>query len=394
MPPAALSRLFNVAGIPQAFTLALLNGFHVFGFALPVTVMPLLALDLLGDAQQVSLVFLAVGMVGLVGALTVPMLVEVLGRRRAAILGTTCIVAAAVLTPLGSVPGLVVGAAFYTYGYFCLDVALSVAIMDKVPRRHFSRFEPLRMCCIGAGFSAGPWLGVQLQVMGGLWLPFAAMALCATGVCAYALTAGFVADRPGLGRARANPLRYVPRFARQPRMRLAWFMAAARSAWWNVFFLFGPIYCVQSGYSDQEAGLVVSLGTIPVMLAPLWGRVFARVGLRGLLGIGFAATGLATLLLAMASGWPTLAIALMLLATFTASWIDAGGNALFLRAVRPLERAQMASVYATFRDAGRIGPLGVFTVVLIVLPLPAVFVITGAASLGVATYCRFIPRRY
>ena len=177
-------------------------------------------------------------------------------------------------------------------------------------------------------------------------------------------------------------------------MRLAWFMAAARSAWWNVFFLFGPIYCVQSGYSDQEAGLVVSLGTIPVMLSPLWGRVFARFGLRGLLGIGFAATGIATLLLAAASGWPTLAIALMLLATFTASWIDAGGNALFLRAVRPLERAQMASVYATFRDAGRIGPLGVFTVVLIVLPLPAVFVITGAASLVVATYTRHIPRRY
>ena len=62
--------------------------------------------------------------------------------------------------------------------------------------------------------------------------------------------------------------------------------------------------------------------------------------------------------------------------------------------MRPLERAQMASVYATFRDAGRIGPLGVFTVVLIVLPLPAVFVITGAASLVVATYTRHIPRRY
>jgi len=394
LPPAALSRLFNVTGIPHAFTLALLNGCHVFGFAVPVTVMPLLALSLLGDAQQVSLVFLAVGLIGLVGALTVPMLVELLGRRRAAIFGTACIVVAALLIPQGSVVTLVIGAAFYTYGYFCLDVSLSVAIMDRVPRRMFSRFEPLRMCCIGAGFSAGPWLGVQLQALGGLWLPFAVMALCAVGVCSFGLLSGFVENRPGLGRARANPLRYMPRFARQPRMRLAWFMAAARSAWWNVFFLFGPIYCVQSGYSDQDAGLVVSLGTIPVMLSPLWGRVFARVGLRGLLAIGFTATGVATLMLAAASGWPTVAIVLMLFSTFTASWIDAGGNALFLRAVRPLERAQMASVYATFRDAGRIGPLGVFTVVLIVAPLPAVFVITGAAALGVATFTRHIPRRY
>ena len=31
------------------------------------------------------------------------------------------------------------------------------------------------------------------------------------------------------------------------------------------------------------AGLVVSLGTVPVILSPLWGRLFASVGLRGLL---------------------------------------------------------------------------------------------------------------
>lgn len=52
MPSAALARLLNVTGIPHAFTLALLNGCHVFGFALPLTVIPLLALDLLGDAQR------------------------------------------------------------------------------------------------------------------------------------------------------------------------------------------------------------------------------------------------------------------------------------------------------------------------------------------------------
>ena len=67
------------------------------------------------------------------------MLVEMLGRRRAAIFGTACIVVAAVLMPLGSVAALITGAAFYTYGYFCLDVSLSVAIMDRVPRRMFSR---------------------------------------------------------------------------------------------------------------------------------------------------------------------------------------------------------------------------------------------------------------
>lgn len=84
----------------------------------------------------------------------------------------------------------------------------------------------------------------------------------------------------------------------------------------------------------------------------------------------------------------------MLGATVTASWIDAGGNALFLRAVHPHERSQMASVYATVRDAGRLGPLGVFTLVLIVFPLEAVFVATGIATLAVALWTRHISRRY
>jgi MFS family permease len=396
-PPAsssALARLFNVAGIPHAFTLAALNGVHCFGLALPITVMPLHALDLLGDAQRVSLLFLAVGLVGLTGAFTVPMLVELLGRRRAAMAGTLCIVGAAPLLAAGTAAAFAAGAALYTYGYFCVDVAVSVAIMERVPRQAFSRFEPLRMACIGAGFTAGPWLGVTLAETGGLWLPFAAMATCAMGVCAFGLARGFVTNQAGLGVARANPLRYVPRFARQPRLRLGWFMAAARSAWWNVFFVYGPIYCVENGFSDRTAGLVVSLGTVAVMLSPLWGRLFAPVGLRGLLATGFVATGLVTMLLPLAGAAPAVVIALLLTATVTASWIDAGGNALFLRAVHPHERAEMASVHATFRDAGRLAPLGTFTLVLLVLPLEAVFVITGAATLAVTYWTRYIPRRY
>lgn len=356
--------------------------------------MPLLALDLLGDAQRVSLFFLAISLVGLAGALTVPILVAMLGRRRATMLGTACIVGGAVLMPQASVGTLVGGAALYTFGYFCVDVAVSVAIMDRIPRKEFSRFEPLRMACIGAGFTLGPWLGVTLGIEGGLWLPFAVMGICAIGVCTYCLGAGVVIDRPTAGWASANPLRFLPRFVRQPRLRLAWFMTAARSAWWNVFFVYGPIICVENGFSDQTAGLVASLGTVAVMFAPLWGRLFAPVGLRGLLATGFVATGVVTLLLPLAGDRPRLVIALLLAATVTASWIDAGGNALFLRAVHPHERSQMASVYATFRDAGRLGPLGVFTLLLIVFPLGAVFVATGAATIAVAALTRHIPRRY
>lgn len=390
----ALARLLNVAGIPHAFRLALLHGCYVFGFAVPVTVIPLLALELLGDPQRVSMLFLATGLVGLSGALSVPVLVETIGRRRVAMLGAASLVAAAALMPQDSAASLVAGAALYTFGAFCMTVSLNVAIMDRIPRSAFSRFEPLRMACIGAGFTVGPWLGVQLDAVGGLWLPFAVMAATAVGVCTYGIGAGLFGDRSATVRDRTNPLRHVPRFARQPRLRLAWLLAAARSAWWSVFFVYGPIYCVRNGFSDQDAGLVVSLGTAAVMLAPFWGRLFRPVGLKGLLATGFLATGAATLLMAAANGRPTLAIGLLLVAALCASWIDAAGSALFLRAVHPHERAAMASVFSTFRDAGRMGSQGVFAVLLLAFPLNAVFVATGLATLGMAWYTRYIPRRY
>ena len=56
-------------------------------------------------------------------------------------------------------------------------------------------------------------------------------------------------------------MRYLPRFFGQPRLRLAWALAVGRLGWWQLFYIYGPIYAVSNSFSDVEGGAVVSVGS-------------------------------------------------------------------------------------------------------------------------------------
>ncbi len=93
-------------------------------------------------------------------------------------------------------------------------------------------------------------------------------------------------------------------------------------------------------------------------------------------------------------GSPWMGFGLLLCAAIVASIIDGAGNMLFLRAVHPHERAEMTSVFVTFRDCAQTVPPGIFSLILRVFPLPAVFVAGGLAMLAMARLARHIPKRY
>ena len=67
--------------------------------------------------------------------------------------------------------------------------------------------------------------------------------------------------------------------------------------------------------------------------------------MRRLLFGSFAISGVLSIAVAIASGWPWVAAIILALAAFAAESIDAVGNNLFLRAVHSYERAEMTAVY-------------------------------------------------
>ena len=363
--------------------------------ALMITIVPLEAYRLLGSPLLVSLIYFATSGLGLLVSLALPGLIHRFTRRWTLTLGALCYVAAA-LFYLAGTPGLLVaGLAAQVVGVAVLEVVINLYVLDHVPRRELNSFEPRRMLYAGMVFVLCPWLGVflQTQVMAGL--TFIVVAIAAIVFLAFFWHVR-LSENPAISPAKGpppKPMKYIGRFVEQPRLRLAWLLAVGRNSWWIMYFVYMPIQLKASGFSDEMTGAIVSAGLAPLFLIRVWAKIGRAYGIRPLLMVGYGAAGLATLVVAIASGWPVVAVVFMLLAALFATVIDGAGNVPFLRAVHPYEREAMTSVYMTFRHAGALGTPGIFALVLAVAPLPFVFVASAGIAFAMAGLSQFIPRK-
>jgi len=391
-----LPMLLVAPGLPRQSTFAVLFSLIVLPRSLLVTVIPLHAHALLGDAQKVSVLYFAVSLAGVCGSLAIPWLVHHLRRRWVFSMGAVSMIVAAALLGSSSLTGLVLGMVAQVFAVASLEITLNLYVMDHIPRREISRFEPRRVFMTAGVFALGPWVGVKMQTGIAEWVPFLAAALASATVLAWFWYLR-LSENKAVGpmkRPAPQPLNYLPRFFRQPRLRLSWVLAAVRSSWWSMFFLYAPIYAVNSGLGGEIGGALVSLGSASLFFVPLWAAVGRRFGMRRLLVGGYVIGGLATIAVAAVAGMPWLGAAVLLMAAFAVGAIDGAGNVPFLRSVRPLERPEMTTVFATYRDAAQLLPPGIFSVVLKVFELPAVFVLGGGALVSIAYFARFIPRRF
>ncbi len=383
------------ASQPRAATFAVLFALVVFCRALLITVVPLEAYLNLGTAQAVSVLYFGVSLAGLLGNLSVPWLALRLRRRWVFTLGCLLTVVAALLIGSQTLVGLILGMIAQVLSIACLDVPLNLYVMDHIPRKELGRFEPVRVFFAAGAFSIGPWLGVFLKANLDHWAPFAASIAGAVLVLGYFWFLRLTDDpavKP-MKTAPANPVRYLPKFFGQPRLRLSWLLAVGRSGWWSMYFVYAPIYAVSVGFSEEFGGALVSMATATMFVVPLWGWIGRRFGLRLLLIVGYVSSGAATLAVAFASGVPWLGATLLIVAGFATGVIDGAGNLPFMRAVHPPERPEMTAVFMTYRDTAQLVPPGVFAVLLRVFDLPAVFIAAGAAMIYMAGLSRHLPRR-
>jgi MFS family permease len=283
------------------------------------------------------------------------------------------------------------GLGLQVLGLAASDIAFNLYLLELIPRKELVRFEPLRVFYGGIGWALGPWLGVELWERAGV-APFVLSGAVAACVMAYFVRLGF-AEKTDAAAHSANPFRFLARYFSQPRLKLAYFHAFTRSSWWVIFYIYGPIYLVEAGASATTSAAVVSAGNACMFLVRLFGRAALRYGTRGLLICGFAGSSVMTLAVALAPPLPWLIAGLLVLSALATSVIDGVGNMPFLRAVRPLERTEMAAVFMTYRDTSQLVPPGCFSLLLHFIPVHAVFAVTAVGTLALVPYLRFIPRR-
>ena len=368
--------------------------FATFSRAVLVSVLPLAAHELLGDAQAVSVLYFFAAGLGIATSISVPVLLHRLGAGRTFYTGALMMGVSAVLLGSEALPLFVAGLVVHFMSIAVTDVPLSAYLLNEIPRRELSRFEPLRILYTVFAFAIGPWLGVFLESRVDQILPYALAGAASLLSVLYFRRLGLHRVELRKDSARpANPLRHVRRFAVQPRMRLAWTLALARAAWWMTFVIYTPIYAKVSGLGELAGAATVSIGTAWVLSVTWWGRMGRRYGLRRLLTLGFLATSALSVLVGFWAASPWIALTLLVWNALAATALDGAGNVPFLRAVRPFERAEMSGVYLTYRDIAQLGAPGLFALLLGVFPLPVVFFAAGGWMLGAAGLCRYIPRR-
>jgi MFS family permease len=187
-------------------------------------------------------------------------------------------------------------------------------------------------------------------------------------------------------------LKNLRRYFSQPRLRLAWVLNFGRETWWVMIFNYGPWYLEEAGFPKTAAGDLQSSCTTMLVLTLGLGWVARRIGLRRFMAAAYLIVATAMIVAALASGTPNLVWLAFLGSALGAVSLDSVAAVTFLRAVRPLERPQMSTVFSIYRDAASVVPPLFFSLLLGFFPLPAVFVATGIFLLGCSLLSLWLPK--
>ena len=368
---------------PRIENFALLAGLEAAVRGTLISAMPLAVYKALGDAQSVSAAYFAAGVVALVWGLMVPWATRFIPRRWAYTAGCLLYVSGMTLATLGtswSLPAALICNAMATATTF---VCLNAYVLDYVERVNLGRSQSVQMAYAALPWSVGPMTGVWLS---GQWAP---APFLLAGAFALTLMTVFWVLRLGNGKqiARAkgpavNPLGYLGRFFRQPRLIAGWFFAVMRSCGWWVYVVYLPIFCVESGLGDHVAGIALSVSNALLFAAPAVDRWARRLSVRRSVRLAFFACGALMGAAALLSVFPWATVALVFGSSAFLVMLDVVGGLPFLMSVKPSERTEMSAVYSSFRDVSGILTPGAAWVVLFFLPLPGIFAASAAGLIA------------
>ncbi len=365
----------------SSLVFAALFALESFCRSLNSTVLSVQAYDILGSAAKVSIISVVVSLAVLSTTLMLPVFFGFLRRRWAYSAGIMGVVISAAALASFSLEGQVLGTYFRNASAALLNVTLSLYIMDHIRRQDLVKTESMRLTLSTLSWMLGPALGVflydQYGSVGPQVVVFAASMIL---LCVFwyvklndpeLLPAGTIRGK--------NPLKHIVQFIRQPRLRLAWTIAFGRSCYWATLFIYGPLILLEGGASKQFAEIVISLSQASLFLGVAYGRLSQRVGVRHVVTICLALSGMFALLAGMTGGQlPYVTAGFLLAGAIACVGLDAVGGIPYLRAVKSSQRQSLTPVYRTFIELSELLPGVVFAFALTFFATPIVFGLLGA----------------
>jgi predicted MFS family arabinose efflux permease len=384
----------RVVDRPGAYVFGSLNAVEAFSRSLIAGVLPFEAERLIRDAQDISLLYTLVGAVGLFVSFLVPLVLRRLRRKWIFSTGVGCMLVAPLMLMLASEASFTAALLFRGIAVVAVNISINLYILDYIRKKELSTSEPVRLAFLGIAWCTGPASGIYLYKTFGL------AAVCIPSACfaAAALTFFWILrlqDNPAVAPATRRPpmpWQYIGQFLRQPRLRLAWIIPFGRSTFWTTFFVYPPLYIIRNGGEDAMVAMMLSGGQALLFIAPVFGRIGRRFGIRPVIITAAVFTGALSIVAGLTPLSPLAAAILFFIAAFGSVALDAVGNIPFLRSVHYYERSEMTSVFRTYIEASQLVPAAIYTMVLAVAPLQSVFVVLGLILLVSAWYARYLPK--
>lgn len=376
--------------------LARLSGLEGLARSMMAGVVPLAALNTLGDKQSVSVAF----SVGAVFALAITINLGTLERRfyrRWVVNGAiVALFLAALLFAVGSGWAARIGIGLRSAAASTFGVMLTIYVMDYVGKRDLTLNESRRLFYNGGAWLFGPFLGVWLWDNVDHAAPFLLSAGLSLTVLAYYWKLRLGGDNiiTDAKSHPTNPIKTIPRYFKQKNMRIAYAITLVRSMFWVSIFVYAPLYVTEAGLNPTVSGAMLSGVAALLLLSPMIRNVAERVGTRAIAGAGFIVIGIGMIGLGSLGEPRPLGVAFWVFAAVGATWIDVVGNIPFMRLVKPRERVPMATVFSTWREVSEFIAPGIAAVVLALsVPFAAYYFIIGGLSLATVAVVSFLPRR-
>ncbi len=389
--PHGLNTLIGEAGT----SLAKLNALDGFSRSVLVGVVPLLALEVLGSKQAVILTYLLGSVMTLMITLNFATLERLLQRRWVLTLSGSFLIVAAFILYLGNGLAFAIGIGLRSAAASLFSVCLSLYIMDYIGKKALTRIESRRMVYNGAAWLIGPSLGIWLWNNSEPWTPFltAALGTCAMLALFWHLRLGPNKIVCKANRLSVNPLKVIPRYFKQPALRIAYLITLSRSMFWVSLFVYGPIYVVEAGLPNWVAGGLLSFASGLLFFSPLCRNLADKFGCRAIIIAGQLIAGLNLSILFLIGEAQPIGLVFWIAAAVGAVMLDVLGNIPFMRLVKARERTEMTMIFSTWREGSELITPLVAAVILMVAPFHVFYLFLGGLLVVAAFVSTYLPRR-
>lgn len=389
--PIGLNSLVSEAGN----SLARLNALDGFSRSLLVGVVPLLALQALGSKEAVTNAYLLGSIMTLTITLNFATLEKWLKRRWVLTLGGSFLILATVVLYFGSGFEFAVGIGLRSAAASLFSVCLSLYIMDYIGKKDLTRVESRRMVFNGVSWLIGPSLGIWLWNHLSPGAPFLMAAMAAMMMLAYfwQLRLGPNIIVKQAKNPSKSPFKAIPRYFKQPALRIAYFVTISRSIFWVTLFIYGPIYAVEADLPPWVAGGLLSFSSGLLFLSPIIRKLSDRFGTRIIIIIGQVITGCSVLTL-FALGEPKqIGLVFWVLGALGGVMLDVLGNIPFMRMVKPRERTEMTMIFSTWREGSELLTPLIAAIILLFFPFHVFYLFLGLLLLTAAMVSSYLPKR-